>query len=241
MKPLELVKHAQSIKLTDEDGNEVAVRLYPGLSETEIHQFEDSLPCRIPQQIRELLSYTRGFEGLIENVDFTGRDMDFEHELFPHGLAIAHDGFGNFWVADLHAGSDDWAPIYFACHDAPVVLLQSYSLSSFLEELVKMFVPPFQSVIDDVHEDKIYRVWNTNPNVLTREACLASGDIILRTFAAGLEQGYEIIDLRSCKAGFGFSWGRYGPGTETRRFNEYPVFAYRKPRNKGLLARLFGI
>ena len=48
-------------------------------------------------------------------VDFTGSQCSFQHdEIFPHGLPIAADGYGNFWVIDLLPSSADWGPIYFA-------------------------------------------------------------------------------------------------------------------------------
>jgi hypothetical protein len=38
----------------------------------------------------------------------------------------------------------------------------------------------------------------------------------------------------------GFSWGRYGPRTDVRRFGALPVFACSKPEKTGLFAKLFG-
>jgi hypothetical protein len=74
-------------------------------------------------------------------------------------------------------------PIYFVCHDAPVILYQSDSLEKFLTELFRMFEPPHESLIDDVHEDRPARVWKTNPGVLSYERCLRSEDPILSAFA----------------------------------------------------------
>lgn len=54
---------------------------------------------------------------------------------------MAHDGFGNYWVADLTSRSTEWGPIYFACHDPPVVVFQSPNLSHFLAEVLKLGDP----------------------------------------------------------------------------------------------------
>jgi SMI1 / KNR4 family (SUKH-1) len=239
MTPLEIIRRAQAGTLIDEDGNVVTLELFPGLSRTELQEFANRLPCRIPPEIEELLGACRGFYGTLEQVDFTGRDLMFEFEqAFPDGLPIAADGYGNFWVVDLHPGTTRWGPIYFACHDAPVILYQADSLEQFLSELFRMFEPPHQSLIDDVHEDRLAHVWRTNPGVLSYEHCLRSEDPILSAFARELGDSFQIIDLRLAKPGDGFSWGRYGPRTQIRRFRTHAVFAYEKP--KSVISRLFG-
>jgi hypothetical protein len=50
---------------------------------------------------------------VLERVDFSGRTVDgFEFpEIFPHGLSIAADGFGNSWVLDLAPGAVEAAPV----------------------------------------------------------------------------------------------------------------------------------
>jgi SMI1 / KNR4 family (SUKH-1) len=237
MTPLQIIRRAQAGTLIDEDGNVVALELLPGLSDRELQAFAEQVPCRIPPEIMELLGACRGFHGTVEQVEFTGRDLMFEFEAaFPYGLPIAADGFGNFWVVDLHPGTTTWGPIYFACHDAPVILYQADSLEQFLRELIRMFEPPHESLIDEVHEDRLAQVWRTNPGVLSHEQCLGSEDPVLSAFASELDESFQIIDLRLAKPGDGFSWGRYGPRTQIRRFGTHAVFAYQKP--KGIISRL---
>ena len=239
MTPLEIIRRAQAGTLIDEDGEVVTLELFPGLSNTELQEFANHLPCRIPPEIAELLGACRGFYGMVEQVEFTGRDLMFEFEqAFPYGLPIAADGYGNFWVVDLHPDTTKWGPIYFACHDAPVILYQADSLEQFLLELFRMFEPPHQSLIDDVHEDRLAHVWQTNPGVLSHEQCLRSGDPILSAFARELDESFQIIDLRLAKPGDGFSWGRYGPKTQIKRFGTHAVFANKKP--KSVISQLLG-
>ena len=240
MNLIDIIKNAQSRELIGEDGDSMELDLLPGLDEGAISQFASSLPCELPEEIRELLRFCRGFEGVVPDlVDFSGQDLMFEHEIiFPHGVPIASDGFGNFWVVDLSPGSREFGPIWFACHDAPVILYQSSGLGEFLAELFKLCEPPHESLLDDVHEDRIREVWRTNPNVLSHQHCVDSTDPVLREFAGSLDPSFEIIDLRNASPGDGFSWGRYGPRTVIRRHRSYPVFAYQ--RKKGLQGRLFG-
>jgi hypothetical protein len=237
--PLEIIRRAQTGTLIDEDGNVVTLELFHGLSNTELQDFANRVPCRIPPEIAELLGACRGFHGTVDQVEFTGRDLMFEFDAaFPYGLPIAADGYGNFWVVDLLPAAMKWGPIYFACHDAPVILYQADSLDQFLRELFRMFEPPHQSLIDDVHEDRLAHVWRTNPRVLSHEQCLQSEDPILSAFARELDESFQIIDLRLAKPGDGFSWGRYGPKTQIQRFGTHAVFAYKKP--KSLISRLLG-
>ena len=239
MTPLEIICRAQAGTLIDDDGSVVTLELSPGLSRTELQDFASRLPCSTPPEIAELLGACRGFYGTVEQVDFTGRDLMFEFEqAFPDGLPIAADGYGNFWVVDLHPGTTRWGPIYFACHDAPVILYQAHSLEQFLSELFRMFESPHQSLIDHVHEDRLAHVWRTNPGVLSYEQCLGSEDPILSVFARELGDSFQIIDLRLAKPGDGFSWGRYGPKTRIKRFGTHAVFAYEKP--KSVISRLLG-
>jgi hypothetical protein len=239
MTPLEIIRQAQAGTLIDGDGNFVALELLPGLSDRELQDFTEQVPCLIPPEIAGLLGACRGFYGTVEQVDFTGKDLTFEFEAaFPYGLPIAADGYGNFWVVDLHPGTTTWGPIYFAGHDAPVILYQAGSLEQFLRELFRMFEPPHQSLIDDVHKDRLARVWRTNPGVHSREQCLRSEDPILSAFARELDESFQIIDLRLAKPGDGFSWGRYGPRTQIRRFGTHAVFAYQK--RKSIISRLLG-
>lgn len=240
MTPLEIVRQAQSTQLVDEDGEAVALELLPPLSAAEIDAFAATLPCPLPGEIRELLAYGRGFYGsAAETVDFTGEGCSYEQqEIFPHGLPIAGDGYGNFWVVDLLPSSQNWGPIYFACHDAPVILYQSPSLASFLTELFRASTPPHTSLVDDVHEDRPFNVWRTNPGVQLHSQALRSADPSMRAFAATLDATFEIVDLRQADVGFGFSWGRYGLRTVVRRAGELPIFAVQ--RRAGFWERVLG-
>jgi hypothetical protein len=187
----------------------------------------------------ELLGTCRGFYGTVDQVELTGNDLMLEFDqVFAYGLPIAADGYGYFWVVDLHPDTTTSGPIYFACHDAPVILYQADSREQFLSELFRMFEPPHQSLIDDVHEDRKAPVWQTNPGVLSYEQCLRSGDPILSTFARELGDSYQIIDLHLAKPGDGFSWNCYGSKTQIQRFGTHAVFAHKK--SKSIIFRLLG-
>ncbi|QDU57786.1 SMI1/KNR4 family protein [Aeoliella mucimassa] len=241
MTPLEVICAAESMDLVDVDGLAIELTWLPPLTEEEIDQFASELICPLPTEIRELLQHGRGFSGptTTDVVDFTGHHFPFEcDEIFPHGLPIASDGCGNFWVVDLAPESTTFGPIYFACHDPPVVLYQSATLAEFLAELLRGCRPPHESLVSQVHADRPFRVWQTNPEVLSWEACHESSDEVLQAFASRLDTSWQVIDLRAAPPGMGFSWGRYGPSTAVQRHGTLPVFAYQRP--KSLWSSLFG-
>jgi hypothetical protein len=236
--PSSVIRDALSRALVDEDGETVTLRLLPPLSEPELAAFRETLPSALPPAIERLLRFCRGVEGIsaADTIDFTGRTIDFEFtEAFPHGLPIAADGWGNFWVVDLSPSSTDWGPVYFACHDAPIVLLQSPNLAEFLVEVFRMDTPPHTSLVDDVHEDRLFRVWRDQPGIIPQPAAAASPDPTLRGFAARLSASHVIVDLRGATPGQGFAWGRYRSGS-LKRHGVEPIFALEKKR--GILARL---
>jgi hypothetical protein len=238
-----IIQAALEQNLIDEDHKPVCVRLLPGLTEEAVDEFGRSLPVPPSDDVRDLLEFCSGIEGTLEQVDFTGRSLsdgfgsDF---LVPHGLPIAHDGCGNHWVVDLQPGRSNWGPIYYCCHDAPVMLLQAATIPQFVSEVFKMYIPPHKSLVDDVHEDRLFDVWRKNPGVIAHADALASPDPDIQTFAEGLDARFDLIDLRDAQIGMGFSWGRYGPNTETKRFGLKPIFAYRRPEKTSLISRLFG-
>jgi hypothetical protein len=233
--PIDIVTAALNETLIDEDGESVVWKPLPALSDREIDELRNRLPMPLPAHVERLLRFCRGIEGTaVEELDFTGSiDFDFP-EAFPHALAIASDGWGNHWIADLSPASEDFGPIYFLCHDAPIALFQSVTLAEFVDELFKMHKPPHTSLVDDVHEDRLYQVWTRQPGTISQEEALRSPDAEIRAFAATLTASFVIVDLRGAMPGQGFAWGRYE--SPVHRLGELPVFALKK--KTGLLARL---
>jgi hypothetical protein len=62
-----------------------------------------------------------------------------------------------------------------------------------LSEVVRMYQPPHRSLIDDVHEDRLFNVWRKNPGALA-VAESASRDETMRAFAATLDDRFTIVD-----------------------------------------------
>src|SRR5216684_3612608 len=160
--------------------------LLPALTEPELELLEARMPCPIPPDISELLRFTNGFNvgGGIEEVGFSGLQGGFGmEEIFPHSIPLAADGFGNYWVLDLTSESRSWGPIFYACHDAPVIVYRTDSPLHFVQEAIRFGNKPWKSELNDVHEGQSHRIWRENPGVLTYAQCLRSEDPGIRAFA----------------------------------------------------------
>lgn len=228
--------------LTDEDGHEVTLELLPPATEEELRQLEAVLPAPLPEDIRAALQVAKGLaNGPLESfslVDLAGFGLE---ELFPHAYSVAHDGFGNYWVLDLLPAATTWGPVFYACHDPPVVAYQAATVDEFLEAIVALWERGPRSPVDLVHEDIVRRIWREDPDLMTPAEATATGDIELATFAASLPSSARIADLRNPRLGKGFAWGRHGPRTTLRRAGAERIWAILPPeRGAGFLARLFG-
>lgn len=227
-------------ELTDDGGEAVELGVLPGMSSTEIADAERTLGYPYPPAVRALLTRTRGLDGLLEEIDFAGLiDGQALDELFPHTATIAADGMGNFWAVDLLRVNEGWGPIWYLSHDPPVALLQCDTLASFLDELVRMHTPPYRSLIDDVHEDRLYQIGRSHRGALSI-ADARAGDAELAAFAAELDDSWTVVDARLATPGEGIGWGRFGARTELRRSGTAQLFAYRAPAKRGLLSRIRG-
>jgi hypothetical protein len=135
-------------------------------------------------------------------------------ELLPCGLPIAGDGFGDFWALDVTPAATDVAPVFFHCHDPPVLIYQSPDLGHFVHECLLEHSP--DSLVAAVHDDAALRVWRERPGAVGHAAALVGDDADLSAFASGLDAGFEFVDLRAPAVGDGFAWGSHGPRTELR-------------------------
>jgi hypothetical protein len=160
------------------------------------------------REVQEHREFSLGTNGTIVVVlDAQRRVRELRHykpDQSPNGLPIAADGCGNFWVLDLTPQTTQVAPVFYACHDAPVILYQGVDVASFLSELFRMYTPPHKSLVQDVLRDTLFNVWRKNPGVIDQPAAAASPDAALRAFASGLPAQFQIIDLRGVDAGMGF-------------------------------------
>jgi cell wall assembly regulator SMI1 len=241
MDAVEIIEAAKGRELFNEEGEPEVLELQPGVSAKEISNLEADLRMSLPDSYKALMAYTRGFD-LFAEVDFAQGMGPVEMSDFCHlWLTIAADGFGNFWVIDLTDRSEGFGPVYFHCHDAPVFLFQCRTVEEFLEAIFALGTNSAKNTLTGVYEDRFHDVWSKNPGLIGQPAAVTGEDPILRDFASQLDERWWIKDIRNPKPGDGFSWGRYGPETEVKRFGKLPIFAVREPeRRRGFFEKLFG-
>jgi hypothetical protein len=240
MSAADLFKQAHERHWLDEKGNSHPYNLLPPATAAQLSDATKTAERELPAELAALLAFSTGiaeFTPPVESVDFTGA-LEFEsRDLFPHGLPIAADGFGNFWVLDIVPGDD--ACVFFACHDPPVIVVQSSSLSEFIQQLLAHGSNPADSEIGKIHDTLSGQIWSDNPGVMSRQQAL-DGDESLRAFASDLDDSYLFIDLRKTLTGQGLSWGRYGAGTIVKRHGLERLFAYQQ-RKLSWLQKIFGV
>jgi len=226
---------------TDADGKVHVLELLPPATAEDLRVLESKLPGPVPDEIRTALAVTTGLaNGPLESfslLDLEGFGLD---EAFPHPYSIAHDGFGNFWILDVQPGADSWGPVWFACHDPAVIAYQADSIAAFLAQVVALWQHGRESAVAEVRDRAVHRLWRDDGHLQTPGSA-ASGDSVLKAFAASLPPAARLADLRSARAGDGFAWGKFGPRTEIRRAGRERIWAVIPPASRpGLLRRLFG-
>lgn len=227
---LETLKRLENASYINDDGEQRRLKLLPPLSHAELKKLRKLLPCEIPMDVEEALLFSRG----LDNVEHTEGTVDLSglsimgqwlEDFAPHAVAIASDGCGNSWSIDLGPDSKTWGPVYFFCHDPPVIVYQFADVNEFLQQMERV---PSQSDLGEALQTWTQRVYRDNPNVLTYAQAL-EGDDELKHFAQPLTAEWEFIDLRRASAGDGFSWGRYGPDTKVMRHSRLPIVALEIP------------
>lgn len=141
MTPKESIEGVLYETFRDAVGSTGQVELGTPLTETELDGFQEDQAAPLPEDIRELLRFTRGFTLLGKCVDFQGTNRSEFEPSFSCGIPLSTDGFGNFWIVYIDPSTGAWAPILFAGHDPPVLVIQSPDLVHFLEEFFNAFRP----------------------------------------------------------------------------------------------------
>jgi cell wall assembly regulator SMI1 len=237
----DMLRSLAGLRLTDEDGQAHLLELRPPATDAEIRRLEETLPAPLPEEMRAALGVTTGLEnGPLESFSLLDLEGFGLEEAFPHAYSIAHDGSGNYWVLDLLPGDGAWGPVFYACHDPPVIGYQAETIEAFLGDVVARWRPG-RSPVDRMREEEVHRIWRDHPGLLTPDGAAGSDDPVLAGFAATLPAEARIADLRRARFGEGFAWGRFGPRTDIRRAGQERLWAIIPPERKpGLLRRLFG-
>ncbi|MCU0435402.1 MAG: SMI1/KNR4 family protein [Bacteroidia bacterium] len=242
MTPTEKLKSILSRQYISEDGDNYQVELMPGLTAPQINELSQKCPSgHIPDEIKELLEFTRGFEfSGLDEVTFDGiGEFGFE-ELFPNSVQLAGDGYGNFWIIDIDK-KGNWGNVYYVCHDPAVVVKHSENLTQFIEHIDEFGKYGDQSNLNMIHEKVITNIWNNDNGFIDVETARKSDDSTLKEFSQTLPDNFFVADLRNKPIQSGFAWGKFGTteGLIIRHETEL-IWGIEKPLKKGFLSKIFG-
>lgn len=150
-------------------------------------------------------------------VDLSGLSISGQwlEDFAPNAVALAADGCGNSWSVDLGPESRTWGPVYYFCHDPPVIVYQFPSAAELLQELHR---PPSQSDLGDILRDWSHRIYRMDALVVAHEEAIRR-DRDPAEFATTLGAGFHYVDLRN----------RFGPETQILRHSRLPLVAVRIP------------
>lgn len=176
--------------------------LRPGLSKEQLALFQAELPGPLPNEIKDLLLYSTGFEyeasrllgsqrrdvDAIVTIEFRGSGA-VGLEFLPFAVDLLGDGSGNFWVVDVNAGGE-WGAVIFVCHDPPVIAVQAPNLASFLLQILEPMQTEPREALKYVYDDSVTRIWREDPWLTPALDAQKSTDPILSRFAGQLPENF---------------------------------------------------
>jgi cell wall assembly regulator SMI1 len=135
VKPRDVVE--EIVALSDAGRLNNKFRLLPPVEPRALAELSTRLGTDLPPDVRDLLEFASGLvsDGL-GHIDFTGGYLFAYEDVFPISMPILPDNTGNFWVVDVSPGTGSWGPVFFACHDPLMFLVQADSLSEFLKQIL---------------------------------------------------------------------------------------------------------
>jgi cell wall assembly regulator SMI1 len=208
------------------------LELRPGLSESQIADFQNGMGVALPPEIRDLLRYSVGFDLHTKSkrsseapVRFTGNPGFAFEETFPKSVPVLPDGVGNYWVVDINANTGKWDCVFFACHDPPVVAIVAPNLLAFLTQLLKSSADTASWGFYDTCKEYVNKIWKDEPWLMPIQEARSSGDPVLSNFATDIADNFYLCDLRKREVGSGFGWGLAGSNTTIKRAGTELIFA----------------
>jgi hypothetical protein len=216
----DLLDAALNEQFVGEEGELLQLLLVrPGFGPNE-RNFQSRFTRPLPPEVSELLSFASGFRlGYVE-IFFTEYALQGYHFLLPDWMELCGDGFGNFWVAEIQADSNEWAPVWFVCHDPPVIVRVADTLSDFIDQVLDCSRKPprLQNNWFARSHDRADKIWQRGESAgISALAGCSSTDATISAFARSLPKNGVIVDLRSSRLGDGFSWAQFDAYAEAKR------------------------
>lgn len=243
MTNLEIIQQLKTSQFTDEDGESYTLDFLPGYSKDDLEQIKHRFSKQaIPEDLAEVLSLTRGWEGYgIETVSFDAIGEFGFTQLLPASVSLANDGLGNFWLLDLDQNGKP-GKVWFACHDPAVLVIHSQSLNEFLQHVLAYHQAPSQGHLHEIQNDLVYAIWKDQSRMVALEAFLQANPDFQSHYESYEQDKWMVADLRVGTNKQGFAWGKYGMNQSIHRHPTELIWLIdrHQPEKKGFFSRLFG-
>jgi hypothetical protein len=89
---IDFLKQTEGTVFVNEGGYKDDFKLKPPLGDQELLAFETGFPCPLLDEMRELLRFARGLDGVLNGIDFADSVGFGLEDIFPHTKSLAADG-----------------------------------------------------------------------------------------------------------------------------------------------------
>ncbi len=237
MTNLEIIQELRESTFIDEDGQEFKLEFQKGLTKEEIEDYKSQFPNKtIDPELIEILRVTSGWEGYGPSpIIFDNATCYGYSELTPNATALAHDGFGNYWVLDLD-DNGNLGKVFFSCHDPAVIVLNSQSLNEFLFHLLEFYKDPSNNHLNEIHDKTAFSIWKSGGSTVSKKEFINANPEFRIFLSKYVGDNWTIADLRKSENKDGFAWGKYGPNQLIERHPSKLIWVI-KNKKQGIFAR----
>lgn len=198
-----VVQSLAAEKLVGEDGGPCRASVMPLGSGMNEGGFRERPPKVMPPEFAALVEKCAGLQVGYLEVLFTEHRLQGYGFLMADWMGVLEDGFGNHWAMELGA-SDPAGPVWFVCHDPPVMTLAATTLAEFLDLVVDMHrKKPRQNFnpLCDPHKDAKWVYDDPSRRGAPATTLQVSADPELAAAVASLPDDAIVFDLRAPATG----------------------------------------
>lgn len=161
--------------------------------------FRERPPKAMQPEFAALVAMCAGLRVGYLEVLFTEHSLQGYGFLMADWMGVLEDGFGNHWAMELGA-TDPAGPVWFVCHDPPVMTLAAPTLAEFLDLVVDMHrKKPRHSFnpLSDPHKDARRVYDDPSRRGVLAKTLRASADPELAAAAKAVPEDAMVFDLRA--------------------------------------------
>lgn len=199
---MDLYNHMLSLakeELVREDGMPLRAHVMPLGSGMNEESFRKSPPKEMQPEFAALVARCAGLRVGYLEVLFTEHHLQGYGFLMADWMGVLEDGFGNHWAMELGA-RDPAGPVWFVCHDPPVMTLAASTLGEFLDLVVDMHREKPRhdfNPLCDPHKDAKRVYDDPSRRGVLAKTLRASADPELAAAAKAVPDDAMVFDLRS--------------------------------------------